>query len=152
MSRFVAATMLWFAWSAAKADDGDRPCIAWAQEIVQGAADACSELCPQAQQFDQYDYRAGLQAAFASEPGLQRFLSYVGRSTVMGSGAEAHACSVRALLVHWGDQRFAASLTSQPAPVKEQAIGLLDYTAIADFQSRFPQTYQLGSHEQTIDE
>jgi len=115
MERFAVATLLFFAWGAASADDGDRQCDAWAQAIVKGSADACSDLCPQAKQFDHYDYRAGLQAAFASEPGLQHFLKYVARSTVMGSGAEAHACSVRALLVHWGDQRFSTSLASQPA-------------------------------------
>lgn len=145
MEKFAVVATLLLASAASHA--GDSQCSAWAQRIVGGATDACSDLCPQARQIDRYDYRAGLQAAFASRTGLEQFLAYLGRSSIIGAGAEAHACSVRALLEHWGDERFAASLDKQSIQAKEQAIGLLDYTAIEDFQSSFPKTYRLASHE-----
>jgi hypothetical protein len=147
MKRFAITLALVLVSGAVAADDGDEQCSSWAQEIVHGSTDACSDLCPQAKRFDRYDYRAGLKAAFASQQGLQKFLAYLGRSSIIGAGAEAHACSVHALLVRWGDRRFASALVKQPAEAKEQAIGLLDYSAVVNFQSRFPKTYQLASHE-----
>jgi len=132
---------------SASAGGPDATCATWAQEIVEGDADACSDLCPQASRFDQYDYRNGLAAAFGSTQGLDRFLNYLDRSTIIGAGAEGHACAVRALLEHWGDNMFARSLSHQGPHAKDQAIGLLDYTAIPDFQKRYPRTYMLAEHE-----
>ncbi len=129
------------------ADDGDRRCSTWAKDIVRGDTEACSDLCPQAKQFDAYDYRTGLETAFQSRTALGDFLAYLDRSSILGSGAEAQACTVRALLVHWGDEAFAASLAAQTAKAKNQAIGLLDHTAIDAFATRFPKTYALAPHD-----
>ena len=147
MKRLSVAVVLVLASGVASAGTDDIQCTSWVQEILEGSADACSDLCPQAEQFDHYDYRAGLEAAFASRQGLEHFLAYLGRSSIMGAGGEAHACSVQALLVHWGDRRFATALARQSTKAREQAIGLLDYAATKNFQSRFPKTYQLASHE-----
>ena len=147
MKRFAVTLTLILVSGIVSAGEGHEQCSSLAQEIVNGSIDACSDLCPQAKKFDRYDYQAGLKAAFSSQQGLKKFLAYLGRSSIIGAGAEAHACSVHALLVHWGDRRFAATLAKESVEAKEQAIGLLDYSAVANFQSRFPKTYQLASHE-----
>lgn len=131
------------AWPASSGSS----CRAWTQEIIAGEADACSDLCPQAKTFDHYDYRQGITAAFQTKNGLASFLGYLDRSTIMGAGAEAHACSVRSLLEHWGDKAFAQILRRQTAGLRQQAIGLIDYTALLKFKQRFPETYLLASHE-----
>lgn len=147
MNRLMAAMALFLVCTSAHATDEEMRCIAWTKEILSGLPDACSDLCPQAKQFDRYDYQAGLRAAFASGQGLGNFLAYLDHSSIMGAGAEAHACAILALMVHWGDQRFSASLGKQTTKAKEQALGLLDYTGVKDFQSRLPITYGLARHE-----
>lgn len=147
MKRLAALMALALAHGSASADDADKQCASWVKEILSGSADACSDLCPQAKQFDHYDYVAGLKASFASEQGLENFLAYLDRSSIIGAGAEPHACSVLALLLHWGDQRFSASLAKQSDMARKQAICLLDYTGIDSFQSKFPKTYRLAPHE-----
>jgi hypothetical protein len=147
MKALGVTTILLLASGATRADPGDEQCVAWAQQIAKGEAGACADLCPQAKEFDHYDYRPGLQAALESRQGLDGFLAYLDRSTIIGAGAEAHACSVQALLLHWGDRQFAAALAKQSVQAREQAIGLLDYTAVANFQARFPRTYKLAAHE-----
>ncbi|MEA9579495.1 hypothetical protein VC218_11415 [Xanthomonas nasturtii] len=122
-------------------------CRAWTQEIIAGKADACADLCPQAKTFDHYDYRQGVTAAFQTKRGLASFLAYLDRSTIIGAGAETHACSVRALLEHWGDKAFSQTLRRQTKRSQEQAISLIDYAELPRFQQRFPQTYLLASHE-----
>lgn len=126
------------------AGSADNACQRWAQRIVAGDRQACAELCPQATRFDHYNYRKGLSAAFKGRKGLDAFLAYLDRASIVGAGAEAHACSVRALLEHWGDTDFANSLGRQSTQAKEQAVGLIDYTALADFETRFPKTYALA--------
>lgn len=148
MKGIVFSVLLLVLPGTSSAEDGERHCVAWAQQIVGGTGGACSDLCPQARKFDGYDYRKGLREAFASIGGLDRYLAYLGRSSIMGAGAEAHACSVQALLVHWGDKRFSQALAKQPGNVKEEALGLLDYTALTEFPSRFPKTYRLGAHQE----
>lgn len=147
MKTIVAAVLVGLLPSTVSAGDHDTSCVAWVQKIVDGDADACADLCPQAAEFDHYDYRNGLAAAYRSEKDLSAFLSYLDRSSIIGSGAEAHACSVRALLERWGDNTFARALSRQSAHVKDQAIGLLDYTGIPNFRQRYPKTYLLAAHE-----
>jgi hypothetical protein len=129
------------------ADGGQNSCVRLANDIVEGTADGCDELCPQALQFDNYDYRAGLTAAFESRSGLSAYFEYLDRSSIIGSAAEAHACSVHALILHWGDDVFSSLLSRQSEQSKNQAVSLLDYTALQDFEKRFPKTYALAEHE-----
>ena len=131
----------------ALADGSGSSCARWARDIVRGEAESCDELCPQARKFDHYDYRAGLASAFESKRGLGRFLAYVGRSSIIGSAAEAHACAVHALILHWGDEAFSRSLSRQSREAREQAVGLLDYSALDAFEARYPRTYALASHD-----
>ena len=144
---FSLAVLLLSASLPAFADGGRNECVRWANDIVNGAADGCDELCPQASKFDHYDYRAGLTAAFESRDGLSAYFAYPGRASIIGSAAEAHACSVHALILHWGDDVFASLLSTQPTQAKDQAVSLLDYTALEEFETRFPKTYALAEHE-----
>ncbi|MBO9768781.1 MULTISPECIES: hypothetical protein [Xanthomonas] len=140
-SNFVLVVLVLLA-GAASAAEPQSTCSKWALQIAGGDAEACSDLCPQAAAFDHYNYRQGLSAAFGSEKGLTRFLGYLQRSSIIGAGAEAHACSVSALLEHWGDQAFARHLSTQSPTVREKAIGLIDYTALPNFKARYPKTYR----------
>src|SRR5579871_6633648 len=72
----------------------DEDCINWAHRMLDDRTDACSDLCPQAQHFDKYDYRSGLRGALASRAGLNDFLTYTGRSSIIGAGADAQACGL----------------------------------------------------------
>jgi hypothetical protein len=143
----LAGVPLLLTSSPAMADGGMNECVRWAQQIVAGQADACDELCPQAKQFDKYDYRAGLASAFRSQSGLSEYFAYVGRASIVGAAAEAHACAVHALILHWGDDVFARLLARESDQAKTQAVSLLDYTALAEFEARFPKTYALAAHE-----
>ncbi|MBZ4187211.1 hypothetical protein K7B09_12855 [Thermomonas sp. RSS23] len=145
-SSFAVVVLVVFA-GAASAAEPQSTCSKWARQIAAGDTEACSDLCPQAAEFDHYNYRQGLSAAFRSEKGLGHFLGYLKRSSIIGAGAEAHACSVSALLEHWGDGVFARQLSMQPPKVREQAIGLIDYTALPNFKARYPKTYRLAAHE-----
>ena len=147
MKTVIAAFVLICFSGIVRADGTGVTCSTWAKQIVAGDKEACSDLCPQAAQFDRFNYRPALSAAFQSKQGLAAFLGYLDKSSIMGAGAEAHACAVRALLEHWGDKVFARQLLSQPVKVREQAIGLIDYTGIQHFEARYPKTYRLAAHE-----
>jgi uncharacterized protein (DUF1501 family) len=82
-------TLFLLASFPAFADGGQNSCVRWANDIVEGTADGCDELCPQAQQYDNYDYRAGLNAAFESRSGLSAYFEYLDRLSIIGSAAEA---------------------------------------------------------------
>lgn len=143
----IIAIVLALSPAVAQAASSSSSCRAWTQEIIAEKADACADLCPQAKTFDHYDYRQGITAAFQTKRGLANFLGYLDRSTIMGAGAEAHACSLRSLLEHWGDKAFSQTLTGQTARSRQQAIGLIEYTELPKFRQRFPETYQLAGHE-----
>jgi len=147
MKTIIAALALLSLNGVVRADGTGVTCSTWAKQIVAGDKEACSDLCPQAAEFDHYNYRQGLSAAFRSEHGLVEFLAYLERSSIIGSGAEAHACAVSALLQRWGDNVFAKQLSTQPVKVREQAIGLIDYSGLERFRARYPRTYQLAAHE-----
>lgn len=147
MGRLIAIGVLALMPLAGQASEEVDRCSAWAQQIVSGPEEACDDLCPQALQFDRYDYRHGYAEALRSPEGLGAFLAYLDRSSIMGSGAELHACAVRSLLEHWGDGTFSAALVRQTCKVREQAIGLIDYTGFPEFQQRYPLTYGLAEHE-----
>jgi hypothetical protein len=134
------------ATSAAIAEDAN--CMTWASNMLLSSSDACDDLCPQALHFDHYDYRAGLEAAFKSRRGLSAIIAYTGRSTIMGAAGDAQACSLHALLVHWGDSTFSRAAAKYDLKTRERLVGLLDYAAVPDFQARFPRSYALASHSE----
>jgi hypothetical protein len=145
--KFVVATILIaLAPMASAATDPDADCLAWTNRMLQPTSDACDDLCPQALHFDKFDYRAGLKAAFATRRGLSAIIAYTGRSSIIGAGADAQACSLQALLAHWGDATFSAAAGKYDLKTRERLIGLLDYAAVPDFQARFPRSYALASH------
>lgn len=146
MTRVFLAVALLSLGGVARADGQGATCAHWARQIAAGDKEACSDLCPQAAQFDHYDYRHGLSDAFRSSRGLDAFLAYLERSSIMGAGGEAHACAVSALLERWGDDAFADALLRQPTRVREQAVGLIDYAGLAHFKARYPRTYRLAAH------
>jgi hypothetical protein len=125
----------------------ERDCAAWTRNILENKGDYCDDLCPQASRFDGYDYAGGLREAFRSREGLSRLFVYTERSSIIGAGGDAQACTLHALLLHWGDTRFAKALAVQPADVRADVMGLLDYAAVPRFSKRFPKTYALASHD-----
>lgn len=147
MKNSVQVVVLVLLAGTASAAEPQSTCSTWARQIAAGDSEACSDLCPQAAAFDHFNYRESLSAAFGSEKGLTRFLGYLERSSIIGAGAEAHACAVSALLEHWGDRVFARNLSMQSPKVRDQAIGLIDYTALPRFKARYPKTYRLAAHE-----
>jgi len=125
----------------------DADCIEWTKQILAGRDDACSDLCPQAQKSDNYDYASGLKAALASQSGLTSFLTYTGRSSIIGAGADAQACTLVAALNKWGDDVFASEIARQPAKSGIHIVSLLDYASPERFAERFPKTYASVAHE-----
>jgi hypothetical protein len=125
----------------------DAQCTAWAGEILDEGADACEELCAQARDADGYDYRKGLSEAYRSRAGLSRLFEYTARSSIIGAAGDAQACTLYALLLHWGDARYAQTLAKHSKDVRGDVVGLLDYAGIRRFERRFPKTYALSDHE-----
>jgi hypothetical protein len=125
----------------------ERDCMAWTRNMLENKGDSCDDLCPQALHFDSYDYAGGLRDAFHSRDGLSRLLVYTERSSIIGAGGDAQACTLHSLLLHWGDARFAKALSAQPEDVRADVIGLLDYAAVPRFAKRFPKTYALANHD-----
>ena len=147
MRKVLAILIMFTGASAANAaDTRDQECKDWTQEIIRNPATACSDLCPQALRFDKYDYVKGLSTALSSHAGLSNFLSYTGRSSIIGAGADAQACNVYALLLRWGDDTFAQVTSEKPPSSRVRVVGLLDYAAVSEFQARFPHTYALAKH------
>ena len=66
----------------------------------------------------------------------------------MGAGAEAQSCNLHVLLVHWGDDQFAKVTGKYDLKTRERVIGLLDYSAVVNFKTRFPRTYSLATHNE----
>ncbi len=126
---------------------GEAECRTWTRQMIDPREDACDDLCPQAEKFDGYDYRKGLAEAFRTRAGLSRFFAYTGRSSIMGAGGDAQACTLHALLMHWGDARYAAVLSKQAPDVRARVVGLLDYAGIQRFEPRYPKTHALAVHE-----
>jgi hypothetical protein len=145
--KFLLALLLASALSQTAAAALDASCNEWTDQILAGQGEACSDLCPQAHQFDSYDYVSGLKAALASHSGLTKFLSYAGRSSIIGAGADAQACTLVAVLDRWGDAVFASEIARQPAKSRARIVGLLDYASPEDFAKRFPKTYASAAHE-----
>ena len=145
--KLLLALLLASVFTLAPAAAPDASCIEWTNRILAGSDDACSDLCPQAHQFDNYDYVSGLKAAFASHSGLTNFLAYAGRSSIIGAGADAQACTLVAVLNHWGDHAFASEIARQPAKSRDHIVGLIDYAGPEHFAERFPKTYASAAHE-----
>jgi hypothetical protein len=145
--KFVLALLLAGALSQTSAASLDASCNEWTDQILAGHGEACSDLCPQAQQFDNYDYVLGLKAALASHGGLTKFLAYTGRSSIIGAGADAQACTLVTVLNRWGDAAFASEIARQPAKSRTRIVGLLDYASPEHFAERFPKTYASAAHE-----
>lgn len=138
--------LLFLAILPCSATTPDHECINWAHRMLDDRTDACSDLCPQAQRFDKYDYRSGLHGALTSRTGLSDFLRYTGRSSVIGAGADAQGCGLVAVLNTWGDREFASAVEAQSKNAKEHIGRLLDYAGVDQFQERFPRTYALATH------
>lgn len=126
---------------------GEAECRTWTRQMIDHGNDACDDLCPQAMEFDNYDYRKGLAEAFRTRAGLSRFFEYTGRSSIIGAGGDAQACTLHALLMHWGDARYAGALSKHSPDVRARVISLLDYAGIQRFEPRYPKTYALAVHE-----
>jgi hypothetical protein len=125
------------------ANPADQECQDWTRQAVESPTVGCEGACSQARRFDKYDYHAGLVASQKTRTGLERFLHYTGRSTIVGAGADEQACHLYSLLVQWGDAAFAETLLKAGPRAKERVIGLLDYAAVSGFKQRFPKTYGL---------
>jgi hypothetical protein len=67
IKRLVVAALLVAAPAIALANASDKECVDWTKRLLANPASECSDLCPQAMRFDHFDYRAGLEAAFASK-------------------------------------------------------------------------------------
>lgn len=131
------------------ADSRDRECQEWTRQAVEKPAVGCEAACSQAKRFDHYGYHAGLVAAQKDLAGLEKFVRYTARSTIIGAGSDEQACHLYALLLQWGDQPFAKVVSDAGPKAKERVVGLLDYAAVADFNRRFPKTYRLvATHEE----
>lgn len=147
MKTLMLALLLLGVPLAHAANPGDETCRKWTLEMLDSRSDACDDLCPQAMEFDDYDYREGLSEAFRSRAGLSRFFAYTGRSSIMGAGGDAQACTLHALLMHWGDARYAVVLSKHSPDVRGRVISLLDYAGIHRFEPRYPKTHALAVHE-----
>ena len=126
------------------ADSRDKECQEWTRQAVENPAVGCEAACSQAKHFDRYGYHAGLVAAQKDLAGLEKFVRYTARSSIIGAGSEEQACHLYALLVQWGDQPFAKVVSDAGTKAKERVVGLLDYAAVTDSAKRFPKTYSLA--------
>jgi hypothetical protein len=130
------------------ADSRDKECQEWTRQAVENPAVGCEAACPQAKRFDRYSYHAGLVAAQKDLAGLGRFVRYTARSTIIGAGSDEQACHLYSLLLQWGDSPFAKVVSDAGSKAKERVVGLLDYAAVTDFNTRFPKTFGLvAKHE-----
>lgn len=129
--------------AAVFAGSRDIECQNWTQQAIERPSVGCEAACPQARRFDKYDYHAGLVAAHKSRAGLDRFVRYTARSTIVGAGAEEQACHLYALILEWGDEPFAESVSRAGRKARVAVVDLLDYAAVTDFNKRFPRTYGL---------
>ena len=125
----------------------DEGCMRWTRAMLESRDDACEDMCPQAMEFDDYDYREGLSEAFRTPSGLSQLFAYTGRPSIIGAGGDAQACTLHALLLHWGDARYARMLSKHSPDIRERVVGLLDYAGIQHFEPRYPKTYALAIHE-----
>ena len=64
-----------------------------------------------------------------------------------GAGAEGFADTLFWLMHKVGDARFSAALRTQPATVREQVIGYIDFATDYDYSSAFPKTFKLAKHD-----
>lgn len=123
----------------------DAQCISWTKEFLENPEKQCLQACPQrqAKNFDNYDYVIGLKSAFNSLDGLSDFVSYTGRSTIIGAPAELQACNLRAVLQFWGDVKFAQVLSKHPSETRREVVNLIEHAGVSsEFQQNFPITYK----------
>lgn len=134
------------AFSVAIADPSnlrDAECQNWTRQAIEHPWVGCETVCLQAKRFDKYNYHAGLLAAHKNRAGLDGFVRYTARSTIIGAGAEEQACHLYSLLLKWGDEPFAESVSRAGRKARVAVVDLLDYAVVTDFSKRFPRTYGL---------
>ena len=121
-------------------------CVSWTKEFLDNPEKQCVEACPQrqAKSFDNYDYINGLKSAFNSFEGLSDFITYTGRSTIIGAPVELQACNLRAVLQFWGDARFSQIMSKHSSETRRQVVNLIEYAGVSsEFREHFPRTYKL---------
>ena len=64
-----------------------------------------------------------------------------------GSGATSHAAILRRLLERLGDRHFSRAWRVEPRPLRDRVMQKIDFDFGRSWQSSFPRTYGLGSHD-----
>ena len=67
-----------------------------------------------------------------------------------GSGADSPATVLRILLHSLGDSSFSHALRKESPPLRQRVIQQLDYDFRHPWRKRYPLTYALGSHDQSL--
>ena len=115
------------------ADSRDKECQEWTRQAVENPAVGCEAACSQAKHFDRYGYHAGLIAAQKDLAGLEKFVRYTARSSIIGAGSEEQACHLYACSFNGVISRLQKSY-QMPAP-RQKSESLDSWTTR---QSRIP--------------
>ena len=99
-------------------------------------------------QADGVDYRKLLRGAVAYDrASLRALFRYTANGKLMGEGADTNCEILHHLLEIWGDSRFAAVLSQEPARVRVAVIAAVDYDYPHWRPTAYPKTYRLATHE-----